>query len=103
MRNKKLFLVLVMLLITSVSFADTNLSQPILFSSDMEQHGTFTAEDLRTSPLLRSMFNLSVNEINHDLVRVCLNQQDKCRVIRRESKVSLVVVNGKVKFDDSMN
>lgn len=86
-----------------ISAAENILSQPIMFSSDMEQHGSFTAEDLRTSPLLRSMFNLSVNDVNQDFVRICINPKNQCRVIRRETKIGLVASNGQVKFDDSMN
>jgi hypothetical protein len=95
------------LLLSCISFkisaAENILSQPIMFSSDMEQHGSFTAEDLRTSPLLRSMFNLSVNDVNQDFVRICINPKNQCRVIRRETKIGLVASNGQVKFDDSMN
>ena len=95
------------LLLSCISFrisaAENILSQPIMFSSDMEQHGLFTAEDLRTSPLLRSMFNLSVNDVNQDFVRICINPKNQCRVIRRETKIGLVASNGQVKFDDSMN
>lgn len=76
-------------------------SRPVLFNSDMDQHGTFIAGDLLTSPLLRSMFDLSVNEVNRDYVRICLNEQNSCRVVRRDSRVYLVVSNGKTKFDNS--
>jgi len=77
-------------------------SRPVMFNSDMDQHGTFIAGDLLTSPLLRSMFDLSVNEVNRDYVRICLNSQNTCRVVRRDSRVYLVVSNGKTKFDNSV-
>ena len=76
-------------------------SRPVLFNSDMDQHGTFIASDLLTSPLLRSMFDLSVNEVTRDYVRICLNSQNTCRVVRRDSRVYLVVTDGKTKFDNS--
>lgn len=84
------------------SFA-ANIAQPVLFDSGMEQHGSFFAEDLRTSPLLRSMFNLSVNDVNSDLVRICITSQNDCRVVHRSDKVYVVSRDGRVKFDDSMN
>lgn len=76
-------------------------SHPVLFSSDMDQHGTFIAGDLLTSPLLRSMFNLGVNEVNRDYVRICINSQNTCRVVKKDSRVYLVVSNGKTRFDNS--
>ena len=86
------------------SAADSLLNQPpLLYSPDMDQHGAFVASDLLTSPLLRSMFNLSVNDVPPDSVRICLNQQTKCRVVRRDSKVYLVSSNGKARFDDTIN
>ncbi len=88
-----------------VGYAMNMLSQPIqLNSSDMEQHGAFVAGDLLNSPLLRSMFNLNVNNINSEMVRVCLNNhEEQCRVVKKESKVYLVTLNGKVSFDDQLN
>ncbi|RTL01585.1 MAG: hypothetical protein EKK57_03960 [Proteobacteria bacterium] len=87
---------------STLSFA-VSIAQPVLFDPGMEQHGSFFAEDLRTSPLLRSMFNLSVNDVNSDLVRICITQQNDCRVVHRSDKVYLVSRDGRVKFDDSVN
>jgi hypothetical protein len=77
------------------------IQQPVLFDSEIEQHGSFSADDLRTSPLLRSMFNVSVNSTGGDFVRVCISPQNDCRVIRHDAKVGLVSTNGRVKFDDN--
>lgn len=98
---KKIVLMVCSCLYLSAYAADLQVvSQPILFNGDMEQHGSFIAKDLQTSPLLRSMFNLSVNDVNSELVRICLNPQNQCRVIRRDARVNLVVTNGKTRFDD---
>ena len=88
--------------VTCQVFAQSNgvISQPVLFDPGIEQHGAFSAEDLRTSPLLRSMFNLSVNDVNSELVRICISPQNECRVIKRDEKVYLVSTNGRVKFDN---
>lgn len=102
MAKKICLLFLSVFCLCSIANADNSnlLAQPVLFDSGMEQHGSFSAEDLRTSPLLRSMFNLSVNDVNGELVRVCINPQNECRVMRRDAKVYLVSNNGRVKFDD---
>ncbi len=100
-----MFKKVLLLLVASCSFyamaSDLQMvSQPLLFSGDMDQHGSFIAKDLQTSPLLRSMFNLSVNDVNSELVRICLNPQNQCRVIKRDSRVNLVVSKGRTHFDD---
>ena len=73
-----------------------------LYSTEMDSHGSFIAADLLTSPLLRSMFNLSANSINHDYVRICLIAKNQCRVVRADAKIFVVSSNGKVSFDDSV-
>jgi ribosomal protein L36 len=103
-KRKLLLLVVGSLCFLKISSADPLLNQsPSLFGSDMDQHGAFVANDLLTSPLLRSMFNLSANDVPPDSVRICLNQQAKCRVVRRDSKVYVVSINGKSHFDDTIN
>lgn len=99
---KKILLVVISCCGMSVFASDLQMvSQPLLFSGDMDQHGSFIAKDLQNSPLLRSMFSLSVNDVNSDLVRICLNSQSQCRVIKRDARVNLVVSKGKTYFDDS--
>lgn len=103
-KNKLLLFVIGTLCCLKISFADNLLGQsPSLFGSEMDQHGAFVASDLLTSPLLRSMFDLSANDVPPDSVRICLNQQAKCRVVRRDSKVYVVSSNGKSHFDDTIN
>lgn len=83
-------------------YADANeLSvQPISFNSGFDQHGSFLADDLLSSPLLRSMFNVSAVKINKDLVRVCINDQfSECKIVKHDAKVYLETSNGRVKFD----
>jgi ribosomal protein L36 len=95
-----LFLAVFSLGLQASVLAENMTVQPSLFNVDMEQHGTFVADDLRSSPLLRAMFNLSVNDINGELVRICVNQAEQCKVVKRDAKVYLVAANGKVEFDN---
>ncbi|MDD3266104.1 MAG: hypothetical protein PHC75_02850 [Burkholderiales bacterium] len=74
--------------------------QSTSFDSGLEQHGAFLADDLLTSPLLRSMFNVSAVKINNDLVRVCINDQfSECKIVKSSAKVYLETVNGRVRFE----
>ncbi len=74
--------------------------QTASFDNGLEQHGAFLADDLLTSPLLRSMFNVSAVKINNDLARVCINDQfNECKIVRRDAKVYLETINGRVKFE----
>ena len=102
MLKKYILLCVAFLGLSCQVFAQTNgvITQPVLFDPGIEQHGAFSAEDLRTSPLLRSMFNLSVNDVNSELVRICISPQNDCRVIKRDEKVYLVSTDGRVKFDN---
>lgn len=74
--------------------------QPTSFDGGLEQHGSFLADDLLTSPLLRSMFNVSAVKINNDLVRVCINDQfNECKIVKHDAKVYLETINGRVRFE----
>lgn len=100
---RKYLVVLLCLLSVCDVFASTtpnfNVPPLLLDNTGFDQHGSFTAEDLQHSPLLRSLFHLSSEQLGNNLARVCIEPSHQCKIVRNKDVVNVVNSNGIVKFD----
>ncbi len=80
--------------------AAAQLQNPSSLSVGMDQHGSFTVKDLQSSPLLKSLFSVSVEVVGNHLARVCIEPQHSCKVVRDTDTINIVNSNGVVKFDN---
>lgn len=93
-------LIVAMLCYVNIAYATDSVIPPLGLGGDLVQHGSFSADDLSTSPLLRSMFNLSANDVGDNMIRVCISPQNDCKVVRRDATVNVVSDSGRVKFSN---
>lgn len=71
-----------------------------VFDGGLDQHGSFTVNDLQSSPLLKSLFNMSVERTTNHLARVCILPQQDCKIVKDSDTINVVNSNGVVKFDN---